>query len=57
MVTYKLKKGVKFSNGDPFTCADVQFTLDAILSDLSQASTSGYGTLTRSSARMTTPLW
>jgi peptide/nickel transport system substrate-binding protein len=41
-VTYKLKKDVKFSNGDTFTCADVQFTLDAILSDLSGASTSGY---------------
>ncbi len=22
-VTYQLKPGVKFSNGDPFTCADV----------------------------------
>lgn len=43
VVTYKLKQGVKFSNGDPFTCADVKYTLDAILSDLSQASTSGYG--------------
>lgn len=42
VVTYKLKKDIKFSNGDAFTCADVQFTLDAILSDLSGASTSGY---------------
>lgn len=42
VVTYKLKKDVKFSNGEPFTCTDVKFTLDAILSDLSQASTSGY---------------
>ncbi len=42
-VTYKLLKDVKFSNGDPFTCSDVVFTWDAILSDLSQASTSGYG--------------
>lgn len=42
VLTYKLKKDIKFSNGDPFTCADVQFTLDAILSDLSGASTSGY---------------
>ena len=43
VVTYKLRKDVKFSNGEPFTCADVQFTLDAILSEFSQASTSGYG--------------
>ena len=42
VVTYKLLPDVKFSNGDPFTCADVQFTWEAILSDLSQASTSGY---------------
>lgn len=41
-VTYKLRQGVKFSNGDPFTCADVEFTYNALLSDLSQASTSGY---------------
>ena len=33
---------MKFSNGDPFTCADVQFTFDAIMSDLSGASTAGY---------------
>jgi peptide/nickel transport system substrate-binding protein len=42
VVTYLLRKGIKFSNGDPFTCADVKFTLDAILSDLSGASTAGY---------------
>jgi peptide/nickel transport system substrate-binding protein len=42
VVTYKLKKDVKFSNGDPFTCDDVKYTFDAIMSDLSQASTSGY---------------
>jgi peptide/nickel transport system substrate-binding protein len=42
VVTYKLLPDVKFSNGAPFTCADVQFTLEAVLSDLSQASTSGY---------------
>lgn len=42
VVTYKLKKDVKFSNGDPLTCADVQYTKDAIASELSQASTSGY---------------
>ncbi|HAJ38214.1 MAG TPA: ABC transporter substrate-binding protein [Chloroflexi bacterium] len=42
LATYKLKPDIKFSNGDPFTCADVQFTVEAILSDLSGASTSGY---------------
>ncbi|MFO7635411.1 MAG: peptide ABC transporter substrate-binding protein, partial [Caldilinea sp.] len=42
VATYKLKPDITFSNGDPFTCADVQFTLEAILSDLSGASTAGY---------------
>lgn len=42
VVTYQLKQGVQFSNGDPFTCDDVVFTWEAILSDLSQASTAGY---------------
>lgn len=44
-VTYKLKRGVTFSNGDPFTCADVQYTREAILSELSQVSTSGYSAI------------
>ncbi len=30
VVTYKLKPGIKFSNGDPFTCADVVYTWNAI---------------------------
>ncbi|MEJ5223698.1 MAG: peptide ABC transporter substrate-binding protein [Anaerolineales bacterium] len=42
VVTYKIKQGIKFNNGDPLTCADVQYTYDAIMSDLSGASTSGY---------------
>lgn len=42
VVTYQLKPGVTFSNGDPFTCADVVYTWNAVMSDLSQASTSGY---------------
>ncbi|MGL4649097.1 MAG: ABC transporter substrate-binding protein, partial [Caldilineaceae bacterium] len=41
-VTYTIREGVTFSNGDPLECADVQFTLDVILSDLSQAGTAGY---------------
>ena len=28
---YHLRHGVRFSNGDAFTCEDVQFTLDAIM--------------------------
>ncbi len=41
-LTYKLLKGIKFSNGDPFTCADVVNTWQAVMSDLSGASTAGY---------------
>ncbi|MBI2886442.1 MAG: ABC transporter substrate-binding protein [Chloroflexi bacterium] len=29
--TFVLRKGVKFHNGDPFTSADVQFTLDRVM--------------------------
>ncbi|NTV37149.1 MAG: peptide ABC transporter substrate-binding protein, partial [Anaerolineaceae bacterium] len=42
-ITYNLKKGVKWANGDAFTCSDVEFTYQVIMSDLSQVSTSGYG--------------
>lgn len=42
VITYQLKPDVKFANGEPFTCADVQFTFDAIMSDLSGVSTAGY---------------
>jgi peptide/nickel transport system substrate-binding protein len=41
-VTYQIKPDVTFSNGDPLTCADVVYTWGAILSEFSQASTSGY---------------
>jgi peptide/nickel transport system substrate-binding protein len=44
-VTYTIKPDVTFSNGDPLTCADVVYTWEAILSDLSQASTSGYSSI------------
>lgn len=30
-LTYKLKSGIKFANGDNFTCADVKFTYQAAL--------------------------
>lgn len=42
VLTYPLKKGIKWSDGNDFSCADVQFTVEAILSDLSGASTAGY---------------
>ncbi len=42
VLTYRLKPGILFSNGDEFICADVQFTWQAILSDLSAANPSGY---------------
>lgn len=41
-ITYQIKPGITFSNGDPLTCADVAYTWEAILSEFSQASTSGY---------------
>jgi peptide/nickel transport system substrate-binding protein len=41
-VTYTLRPGVTFSNGAAFTCADVQFTYDAIMSDLAPSSRAGY---------------
>ncbi len=42
VVTYHLKEGVKWSDGLDFTCEDVQFTYDGVMSDLSQVSTAGY---------------
>ncbi len=42
VLTYTLKKGIRFSNGDPFTCADVQFTWKAVMSYLAPISKSGY---------------
>ena len=41
-LTYQIKPGITFSNGDPLACADVVYTWEAILSEFSQASTSGY---------------
>lgn len=42
VITYHLKEGVKWSDGLDFTCEDVQFTYEGVMSDLSQVSTAGY---------------
>lgn len=41
-VTYKLKKGVKWSDGKPFTSKDVAFTLKVTMDDANGIPTSGY---------------
>jgi len=42
-ITYHLKKGIVWSDGDPFDCEDVKFTWEAIMHPESGAvSTSGY---------------
>jgi peptide/nickel transport system substrate-binding protein len=41
-VTYKLKKGVKWSDGKPFTSKDVEFTYKVIMDNANGIPTSGY---------------
>lgn len=41
-VTYTLKEGIQFSDGDVLTCEDVQFTWKAILSPAALADKTGY---------------
>lgn len=42
-ITYNLKDNLKWSDGQPLTCADVQFTLDAIMTPgVGVVSTTGY---------------
>lgn len=41
-VVYTIKPGITFSNGDPLTCDDVQYTWNAILSGKAQISRTGY---------------
>lgn len=42
VVTYHLKEGVKWADGTEFTCEDVVFTYNGVMSDLSTVSTAGY---------------
>jgi ABC-type transport system substrate-binding protein len=42
VLTYALKKGVLFSNGDPFGCADIVFTWKAVMSYFTPISKAGY---------------
>lgn len=45
-ITYKLKEGIKWSDGTPLTCADFQFTLEAIMTPgVGVVSTTGYDQL------------
>lgn len=42
-ITYKLKDGIKWSDGQPLTCADIQFTQEAIMTPgVGIVSTTGY---------------
>ncbi|SFE61020.1 peptide/nickel transport system substrate-binding protein [Paenibacillus algorifonticola] len=42
---FKLKEGVKFHNGDPFTAADVKFTLERVAKDKSLVDYSSYSNI------------
>jgi peptide/nickel transport system substrate-binding protein len=48
--TFKLRKGVKFSNGSPMTSADVKFSIDE-----ARAATKGWGYLDAAINNITTP--
>ncbi len=48
VVTWKLKAGVKWSDGTPFTAKDVAFTYDYVIDDKTGATTSGgYKTISK----------
>jgi peptide/nickel transport system substrate-binding protein len=42
---FKLKQGVKFQNGDPFTSADVKFTLERVAKDTKLSSNGSFNTI------------
>jgi peptide/nickel transport system substrate-binding protein len=41
-ITYTLKPDIHFNNGDLFTCADVQFTMEAIMASFTPETALGY---------------
>jgi peptide/nickel transport system substrate-binding protein len=41
--TFKLREGVKFSNGDPLTCEDVEFSIDRFADPKINTSYGGFG--------------
>lgn len=46
-VTYRLVPGVRWSDGTPFTSADVRYTWQAVMSDPKVASREGYSLIER----------
>lgn len=56
VVTYKLKKDVKWADGKPFTANDVVFTYKVIMDDANALPTSGYSSMASVEAKDDTTL-